>query len=136
VRKSEMYALDTNSVIHFFQGKGHVADRLLAVPPSDVGLPTIVLYEIEVGIGRSSAPERRRRQLTDLVAVVRLLPFGAAEARTAARVRSGLERAGTPIGPLDTLIAGTALHHHATLVTHNVDEFARVQGLDVEDWFG
>ena len=131
-----MYALDTNSVIHFFQGKGQVADRLLAVPPSDVGLPAIVLYEIEVGIGRSASPERRRRQLADLVTVVRVLPFGPAEARAAARVRLRLERAGTPIGPLDTLIAGTALHHHATLVSDNVDEFARVEGLAVEDWFG
>lgn len=131
-----MYALDTNSVIHFFQGKGQVADRLLAVPPSDVGLPAIVLYEIEVGIGRSASPERRRRQLADLVTVVRVLPFGPAEARAAARVRLRLERAGTPIGPLDTLIAGTALHHHATLVSHNVDEFARVEGLAVEDWSG
>jgi tRNA(fMet)-specific endonuclease VapC len=131
-----VYALDTNSVIHFFQGKGQVADRLLAVPPSDVGLPAIVLYEIEVGIGRSASPERRRRQLADLVTVVRVLPFGPAEARAAARVRLRLERAGTPIGPLDTLIAGTALHHHATLVSHNVDEFARVEGLAVEDWFG
>jgi tRNA(fMet)-specific endonuclease VapC len=113
-----------------------VADRLLAVPPSDVGLPAIVLYEIEVGIGRSASPERRRRQLADLVTVVRVLPFGPAEARAAARVRLRLERAGTPIGPLDTLIAGTALHHHATLVTDNVDEFARVEGLAVEDWFG
>jgi tRNA(fMet)-specific endonuclease VapC len=131
-----VYALDTNSVIHFFQGKGRVADRLLAVPPSDVGLPAIVLYEIEVGIGRSASPERRRRQLADLVAAVRLLPFGPGEARAAARVRLLLERAGAPIGPLDTLIAGTALHHHATLVTHNVDEFARIEGLTVEDWFG
>jgi tRNA(fMet)-specific endonuclease VapC len=131
-----VYALDTNSVIHFFQGKGQVADRLLAVPPSDVGLPAIVLYEIEVGIGRSASPERRRRQLADLVSVVRVLPFGPAEARAAARVRLRLERAGTPIGPLDTLIAGTALHHHATLVSHNVDEFARVEGLAIEDWFG
>ena len=130
-----MYALDTNSVIHFFQGKGHVAARLLAIPPSDVGVPTIVLYEIEVGIGRSASPERRRRQLADLVAVVRVLPFGPGDARAAARVRMQLEHAGTPIGPLDTLIAGTALHHHAILVTHNVDEFARVEGLSVEDWF-
>jgi tRNA(fMet)-specific endonuclease VapC len=112
-----------------------VGARLLAVPPSDVGLPSIVLYEIEVGIGRSSSPERRRRQLADLVAVVRLLPFAAGEARAAACVRIQLEQAGMPIGPLDTLIAGTALHHRATLVTHNVAEFSRVEGLVVEDWF-
>jgi tRNA(fMet)-specific endonuclease VapC len=51
-------------------------------------------------------------------------------------VRAVLEGRGTPIGPLDTLIAGTALCHRATLVTHNVKEFTRVDGLVVEDWFG
>jgi tRNA(fMet)-specific endonuclease VapC len=129
-----VYALDTNSVIHFFRGKGRVARRLLAVPPSEVAIPTAVLYEIEVGLERSTSPARRRQQLTDLLSVTRLLTFGPREARAAARVRAILERAGTPIGPLDTLIAGTALHHRATLVTHNVDDFGRVPGLIVEDW--
>lgn len=63
-----MYALDTNSVIRFFKGQGNVAARLLATPPGDVALPAIVLYEIEVGLERSSAPQRRRRQLEALLA--------------------------------------------------------------------
>jgi tRNA(fMet)-specific endonuclease VapC len=64
-----------------------------------------------------------------------VLPFGDEEARVAARLRSSLERTGRPIGPLDTLIAGTALCHGATLVTRNVREFARIEGLAVEDWY-
>jgi tRNA(fMet)-specific endonuclease VapC len=120
-----VYALDTNSVIHFFQGKGQVADRLLAVPPSDVGLPAIVLYEIEVGIGRSASPERRRRQLADLVTVVRVLPFGPAEARAAARVRLRLERAGTPIGryALDELLSEDFQHDRLYGTVRAVDPF-------------
>ena len=46
-----------------------------------------------------------------------------------------LSKAGTPIGPIDTLIAGTALAHNATLVTHNTAEFSRVDGLVIVDWF-
>jgi tRNA(fMet)-specific endonuclease VapC len=130
-----VYALDTNSVIFFLKGQGRVAERLLAARPVDVALPAVVLYELEVGTARSVAPARRREQLAVLVDAVRVLPFGAAEAQAAARIRTELERAGKPIGPLDTLIAGTALAHRATLVTHNVREFRRVRGLEVVDWF-
>jgi tRNA(fMet)-specific endonuclease VapC len=130
-----MYALDTNSVVFFFKGMGRVAERLLAVPPGDVSIPAIVLYELEVGASRSSSPRKRRQQLDALVEAVEILPFGAGEARTAALIRDELERAGTPIGPLETLIAATALHYGATLVTHNPREFQRVKGLKVEDWY-
>lgn len=53
---------------------------------------------------------------------------------TYARLRSDLERHGTPIGANDMLIAATALYWNATLVTHNTDEFSRVSGLQLEDW--
>jgi tRNA(fMet)-specific endonuclease VapC len=129
-----MYALDTNSVIYFFKGLGQVPGRVLATPPRSLAIPAVVLYELEVGIARSSSPERRRAQLEQLLALIEVLPFGAAEARIAARIRSDLEGSGTPIGPLDNLIAGTALRHGATLVTRNVKEFQRIEGLAVEDW--
>ena len=130
-----MYALDTNSVIHFFKGKGRVAVRLGATRPADVRLPAVVLYELEVGIARSTSPEKRRAQLAELLSVVDLLVFGSEEARKSAWIRARLEQAGTPIGPLDTLIAGTAVAHGATLVTHNTREFGRVEGLDLVDWY-
>jgi tRNA(fMet)-specific endonuclease VapC len=130
-----MYALDTNSVIYFFKGLGRVAERVLATPPRSLAVPAVVLYELEVGIARSAAPERRRAQLEQLLALIEVLPFGVAEARIAARIRADLESDGTPIGALDNLIAGTALRHGATLVTRNVKEFRRIEGLAVEDWF-
>jgi tRNA(fMet)-specific endonuclease VapC len=130
-----MYALDTNSVIYFFKGMGQVPERVLRTPPRSLALPAVVLYELEVGIAKSSAPARRRLQLEQLLALLEVLPFGAAEAAVAARIRAELEQAGTPIGTLDTLIAGTALRHGATLVTRNVKEFQRIDGLAVEDWY-
>lgn len=130
-----MFALDTNSVVYFFKGKGRVAERLLATPPREVALPSLVVYELEVGAARSANPEARRAQLAALLANVRVLPFDEPEARTTARIRADMQRQGSAIGPLDTLIAGTALHHGATLVTHNLAEFERVPGLHVEDWF-
>jgi len=130
-----MHALDTNTLIYFFKGMGRVAEHLLARPPSEIGIPMVVVYEIETGIAKSSRPEARRRQFEQLLDVVNVLPFDHAAARQAANLRARLERHGTPIGPLDTLIAGTALAHAATLVTHNTGEFRRVKGLELVDWY-
>ncbi|WP_019628309.1 type II toxin-antitoxin system VapC family toxin [Thioalkalivibrio sp. AKL10] len=129
------YALDTNTLIYFFKGHGKVAENLLATAPSDVLVPAIVVYELETGIAKSSEPEKRQKQLAELLDVVTVLPFDRPTASHAARIRAHLEQQGTPIGPMDTLIAATALAYNATLVTHNVAEFQRVPSLPLTDWF-
>lgn len=130
-----MFVLDTNTLIYYFKGMGQVAERLLAHTPQEIGIPAVVVYELEVGIAKSAQPEKRQQQLAALLAVVTALPFGVAEARQAAQIRAALEAAGTPIGPYDVLIAATALAHGGTLVTHNVQEFSRVVGLQLVDWY-
>ena len=130
-----MFALDTNSLTYFFKGIGRVGERLRRTAPGEVSIPSVVVYELEVGISRSPQPERRRRALASLLEAVSVLPLDAAAARAAAQLRRTLEQAGTPIGPFDTLIAGTALAHSAILVTHNLREFGRVRGLRVVDWY-
>ncbi|MEG4541856.1 hypothetical protein [Microcoleus sp. Aus8_D4] len=52
-----------------------------------------------------------------------------------ATIRAQLEQQGTPIGPMDVLIVGTAVSLQGTLVTHNVKEFSRVSGLAIADWY-
>ena len=128
------FALDTNTLIFFFKGIGQVSEHLLNTPPLNIAIPAVVLYELEVGIAKSSSSDRRREELDELTKVLNLLPFGRAEARAAAAVRADLEQLGKPIGPLDTLIAGTALANHATLVTHNTREFGGVPNLEIIDW--
>jgi tRNA(fMet)-specific endonuclease VapC len=130
-----VFVLDTNVVIHYFKGQGQVAERLLSTPPNEVALPSIAVFELEVGVLRSDNVARRREQLRLFLEVVATLPFGRAEATAAAQVRAALETQGLPIGPFDVLIAGTALAHHATLVTRNTREFGRVDGLTVENWY-
>lgn len=130
-----MYVLDTNTLIYFFKDMGRVAHQLVNTPPKDIGIPAIVLFELEVGIAKSQSPAKRTSQLESLVALVNILPFGPDEAKSAAGVRVQLEQKGSPIGPFDTLIAGTALAHQAVLVTHNTNEFGRVSGLILEDWY-
>ena len=130
-----MYALDTNTLIYFFKGMGNVARYLLDESPKDIAVPAIVLFELAVRISKSAAPEKRRAQLAYLLSAIRVLPFGIKEARSSAQLRADLEKAGTPIGPYDTLIAGTALAHGATLITRNTREFSRVRNLPLADWY-
>jgi tRNA(fMet)-specific endonuclease VapC len=130
-----MFILDTNTLIYFFKGMGGVSQRLLATPPSEIGIPTIVVYELEVGIAKSRSPSKRRAQLDVITGLVSILSFGREEAMASARLRAGLERAGSSIGPMDTLIAGTALSQGAVLVSRNLAEFERIRDLRVENWF-
>lgn len=130
-----MFALDTNSVSCFLKGRGRVAEHLLSQPPANVGLPAVVLYELEYGAARSQAPPDLKARLDVLLRSLQILAFGESEARAAARIRVGLESAGTPIGPMDLLVAATALEREAVLVTHNTREFGRVKGLRLEDWY-
>jgi tRNA(fMet)-specific endonuclease VapC len=130
-----MYVLDTNTLIYFFKGEGAVAGHLLSVPPREVGLPSIVLYELEVGISKSTSPEKRRTQLKEFTSAIQILPFGIEEASQAALIRVALEKRGVPIGPYDVLIAAVAINHNDILVTHNTKEFSRIQGLQLEDWY-
>ena len=130
-----MFVLDTNTLIYFFKGQGRVAAHLLGVSPREIGIPAVVLYELELGIARSSQPRKRRGQLDAMLAVVSILPFDREAARHAAELRATLDAAGKPIGPMDTLIAATALAARSVLVTHNTGEFSRVKGLHLADWY-
>jgi tRNA(fMet)-specific endonuclease VapC len=130
-----LYALDTSTLVDYFRGRGRTAERMLATPVGQILLPTVVLYELEVGVAKSADAERRRAELAELAGALRLAPFGAEEARTAARIRATLEARGESIGPHDVLIAATAQACGAVLVTHNKKEFARVDGLRIDDWF-
>ena len=130
-----MYVLDTNTLIYFFKGLGGVSRRVLAVPPKQISIPSIVLYELEVGIARSTSPKKRRKQLEDFTSLVKVLPFGTEEARSAASIRVDLEKKGRPIGPYDILIAAVAMTNQFILVTRNTAEFSRIKGLRLENWY-
>lgn len=130
-----MYILDTNTLIHFFKGVGNVAGALLSKSPNDIYIPAIVLFELKLGIAKSTNSTKRNKQLERLVSHVNISSFGTREADSAAMIRADLEKIGMPIGPYDVLIAGTALAANAILVTHNVKEFERISALTIEDWY-
>ena len=130
-----MFMLDTNTLIYFFKGMGEVETNLFAHSPKDIFIPSIVVYELQVGIAKSNNPQKREQQLATLLEQINIITFGEREAKASALIRADLEKKGTPIGPMDILIAGSAKAHNLTLVTHNTKEFMRVEGLALEDWF-
>jgi tRNA(fMet)-specific endonuclease VapC len=130
-----MFVLDTNTLIYYFKGMGNVSENLLAREPQEIAIPSIVVFELEFGIAKSTSPQRRQKQLETFFSSVTILPFGEQEARQAAAIRAALEKGGEPIGPYDVLIAATTLANQGTLVTHNTKEFGRVEGLNLVDWY-
>ena len=129
------YILDTNTIIYFFNGTGNISQRLLSLPPKEIGIPAIVYYELLFGISKSTSQKEKIHQLRLLIDAANLIPFGEKEAHAAAKIRANLEKRGLPIGPMDMLIGATALANRAILVTHNLKEFKRINRLEVEDWF-
>lgn len=130
-----MFALDTDTISYWLRGQGRVAERLSQSDPASVAVPAIVLHELRYGMLRAGGATRKRNELDAFLGALLVLPFDAQAADAAARARVELERKGERVGPLDILIAGTALASGATLVTHNVREFGRILDLKVEDWY-
>jgi tRNA(fMet)-specific endonuclease VapC len=130
-----MYLLDTNTLIYLFKQQGFVAAHLRQLQASQIAIPSVVLFELEYGVLRSTKPEVQQKGMDAAKAAYRVLPLDAKSAKSAAWVNHTLEVAGTPIGHGDQLIAGIALANDLTLITRNTREFSRVPGLRLENWF-
>lgn len=126
------WLLDTNAVIEVLRGNAAMVVRLRECVPADVGVSAIVMHELFFGAYRSARVEGNVARVDGLRFEV--VAFEREDARASGAVRATLATAGATIGPYDVLIAGQALARGVTLVTHNVREFARVEGLRVEDW--
>lgn len=130
-----MFLLDTNICIYWLKGMyPNIGRRMRALSPDQVALPAIVEAELRLGAYKSLTREKTTAIVEAFLAPLTIVPFGSTEARVYARIRGEAEAVGKPIGPNDLLIAATALSRGATLVTHNVGEFSRVAGLQIEDW--
>ncbi|HUT08318.1 MAG TPA: type II toxin-antitoxin system VapC family toxin [Candidatus Latescibacteria bacterium] len=129
------FMLDTDSCIALIKRKpAKMLDKLTSHAPGDVGLSTVTLAELRYGVAKSAQKERNRQALDEFLLPLEIADFGETAADAYGEVRAALEKAGTPIGPLDTQIGAHALSLDAVFVTHNVREFRRIPGLAVEDW--
>jgi tRNA(fMet)-specific endonuclease VapC len=129
------YLLDTNICIYALKNRPpEVLERLEAVGRGAVALSVITVLELRHGAEKSQRVANNHSRLDFFFAPMRILPFDEDAAVVAARIRAHLERRGTPIGDLDTLIAAHALARDLILVTNNLKEFERVPGLQTENW--
>ena len=122
-----IYILDTNICIYAMKNKPEkVLRRLREELDNGVCISSITLAELEYGMKHSSNPAKNEQALLRFLVPFSVLPFG--------EIRAYLQSQGTPIGPLDMLIAGYARAEKMILVTNNVREFERVPGLELENW--
>ena len=129
------YMLDTNICIYAMKKKPEtVLQRLRAELDNGVCISSITLAELEYGMKHSSNPAKNEQALLRFLTPLSILPFGPAAASEYGEIRAYLQSQGTPIGPLDMLIAGHAKAEKIILVTNNVREFERVPGLKLENW--
>ncbi len=127
--------LDTNVCIHIIRRRPQVVLRRFEdYGIGEVGVSLVTVAELRYGAEKSSRPEQNLEALGRFLLPLEVLAFGQEAAASYGRVRAALEKAGTPIGPLDTLIAAHAVSVGVTLVTNNTREFQRVPDLEVEDW--
>ena len=127
--------LDTNVCIHLIRRRPpEVLRRFEDYEVGEVGVSSVTAAELHYGAEKSSRPGQNLEALGAFLVPLEVVAFGPEGAATYGRIRATLEKEGTPIGPLDTLIAAHALSLGVTLVTNNVREFLRVPGLQIEDW--
>jgi tRNA(fMet)-specific endonuclease VapC len=129
------YLLDTSTLSRFVQRDGGVLARLARESPADLAISSVTRLEIEYGLRANPARERAiGKVVRSFCESLETLAFDAACADRGAEVRAALRARGTPIGPFDLLIGATALRHGLVMVTNNIREFERIDGLRVEDW--
>lgn len=127
------YLLDTNTLIAILNDRrSKPSKRLRRHEPVDVVTSSIVIHELYFGAFKSGRPVDNVARLDELQ--IQTLALDREDARFAGEIRAVLKKAGTPIGPYDILIAGQARARNLILATNNTREFARVAGLQIEDW--
>lgn len=128
------YLLDTDICIYLINGRpDSVTQTFRRHRIASIGLSSITTSELRWGVAKSGSA-RNRTALEAFLASFQVAPYDDDAARAYGDLRAELERRGTPIGPLDLLIAAQAIALDTILVSNNEREFKRVPGLRVENW--
>ena len=129
------YMLDTNICIYAIKNKPEqVLQKLKNNLSNGIAISAITLAELEHGVEKSMYPEKNRTALIQFLSILDILPFDDRAAVEYGNICAYLQKKGTPIGTMDTLIAGHARAEGLILVTNNVREFERVPDLIIENW--
>jgi tRNA(fMet)-specific endonuclease VapC len=129
------YLLDTNICVFLIRRKSAaVLARFAQYAVDELAVSSVTLAELRYGADKSQRPEQNHAALDAFLVPLAVVDFDSHAASHYGRLRADLERHGNPIGPLDTMIAASALSSGLPEVTNNTAEFSHVPGLQVEDW--
>ncbi|MDZ4288846.1 MAG: type II toxin-antitoxin system VapC family toxin [Prosthecobacter sp.] len=129
------FFIDTNIFIASLRGRApEVQAKFVQHPPQDIFVPCQVVAELRLGAAKSARPEHNDRQVSHILQPFSIVWPDLTAIAHYVDIRAGLERSGNIIGEADLWIAAITRAAAGTLVTHNTDEFARVPGLNIEDW--
>jgi tRNA(fMet)-specific endonuclease VapC len=129
------FLLDTNICIYMIKNNPpEIRRRFQNITLGDIYISSVTVAELQYGVEKSAAKEKNTSALEAFLLPLVIAPFDLNSAIVYGKIRAILERQGTPIGGMDTLIAAQAIAHDFTLVTHNLKEFQRIPNLKCETW--
>jgi len=129
------YLLDTCVISGFIKGNTNVVQRMKSEQPVNLAVSSVTVMELHYGLKLN--PQRALKIspiITALLQTIKIIPYESRCAEQTAIIRAQLKALGTPIGPYDIMIAGTAIEHRMIMVTANIKEFERVNSLEIENW--
>lgn len=129
--------LDTDICIHLINrrpGFERVLRRISGRSIGEICISAITVSELRFGVIKSAQSSANAAALDEFLSRFELLDYPVEAGASYGKLRADLDRAGTPIGNNDLLIAAQALAIKASVATANVGEFQRVKGLKVLPW--
>jgi tRNA(fMet)-specific endonuclease VapC len=130
-----MYFLDTNTCIYFLNGKyASVKEKLFSLSVNEILIPSIVKAELLLGAYKSKNKKNNTEKVEQFLEPFEVISFDDLMTYVYADIRLKTEKHGENVGPNDLFIASIVKFKEGILVTHNVKEFKRIEGLQIEDW--
>lgn len=130
-----MYYLDINTCIYFLNGKYEsIKTKILTTPPSAIAIPSIVKAELLLGAYKSKNKTVNIEKVEQFLEPFEIIPFVDMMTYVYAEIRNSTESVGINIGPNDLFIASIVKFHEGVVVTNNVKEFERIDGLRIDNW--
>ncbi|HBL56388.1 MAG TPA: type II toxin-antitoxin system VapC family toxin [Candidatus Lambdaproteobacteria bacterium] len=129
------YLLDTDTCIYLIKKQSpEIIEHFKSHKISAVAVSIISYFELEYGVRNSDSVRQNKAALNKFIDSIHLIGMDRLAADSSALIRAELKKKGTSIGPYDTFIAGIALSQNLILVSNNIREFERVEGLKIENW--
>ena len=130
------YMLDTDMVIYTIKSRPEEIKKMFVAHHGHTCVSAVTLMELVYGAEKSADPGRNLNQVEGLIARLEVVPYDGNAARHSGEIRAELSKSGKLIDPYDLMIAGHARSLGCILVTNNTGEFARVDGLRLDNWRG